>query len=179
MFRYTVRSNSRSRRMRLSVARDGSVTVSAPKHIALSVVEGFVARHAEWVLHKIEMFRRLPPRDPVARYGRREYLLNKEKARDLVLSRLAYFSPLLGVTYGRVAIRDQKTCWGSCSRTGNLNFNYKLLFLSPALRDYVIVHELAHRIELNHSRRFWEVVGGVFPEWHSLRRELREKKILR
>ena len=80
--------------------------------------------------------------------------------------------------YRRVSIKDQKTCWGSCSRKGNLNFNYKLLFLPEHLQDYVIVHELAHLVELSHSRRFWAVVAGVLPDWRVRRRELRGRRIL-
>ncbi len=93
-------------------------------------------------------------------------------------SRLVALAPALGVAYGRVAIRAQKSCWGSCSRAGNLNFNYKLQFLPPRLQDYVIVHELAHLREHNHSARFWAAVAGVLPNWRSLRRELRETKML-
>jgi predicted metal-dependent hydrolase len=79
----------------------------------------------------------------------------------------------MGITYGRVAIRDQKTRWGSCSRAGNLNFNWRLVLAPPAVLDYVVVHELAHRVELNHSARFWRVVARYCPAMNAHRTWLR------
>jgi len=151
-------------------------TFNAAKDV-VSNWERFVSRHAEWLLSRIANFARTPS-SPVSLYGRAEYLCHRESARSLVESRLAVFAPVLEVSYGRVSIRAQKTCWGSCSRSGNLNFNYKILFLPAHLQDYVIVHELAHLRELSHSARFWAVVGSVLPSWRSLRRELRGKGML-
>jgi len=181
---YTHRRSARARRMRLAVGRDGAVVLTTPMRTAERFGEGFVLRHARWVMAALARIRSLPPPDPVARYGRREYLLHREVARAFVLARLAVFAPLLGgpgvpgVSFARVAIRDQKTCWGSCSRKGNLNFNYKIVFLPPHLQDYVIVHELAHLRELNHSPRFWALVASVIPDWRAARRELRALRLL-
>ncbi len=81
----------------------------------------------------------------------KHYLLHKEMARAVVLERLHYFNQFYGLEWKRVAIRNQRRCWGSCTELGNLNFSYKILFLPPELRDYIIVHELCHLRELNHS----------------------------
>ena len=178
---YTLRKSSRARRMRLAVSRDGSVTLTVPARSAasLSFAESFVHRHAQWLLEKLAFFRGLPPLDPVARYGRREYLAHREAARALVMQKLGEFAPRVGgLSYERVSIRNQKTCWGSCSRKGNLNFNYKILFLPEHLRDYVIVHELSHLRELSHSPRFWALVGSVVPDYAARRRELRARRML-
>lgn len=94
----------------------------------------------------------------------RSYQLHKETARALISERLIHFNEFYQLTYHRVSIRDQKRCWGSCSSKGNLNFSYKLLFLPPCLRDYIIVHELAHLRVLNHSTTFWNVVGEILPD---------------
>ena len=80
----------------------------------------------------------------------------------------------MGVTYGRITIRNQRTRWGSCSSKGNLNFNCQLMLLSEELRDYVIIHELCHRIELNHSERFWAEVEKYCPEYRELRKKLKQ-----
>ena len=101
------------------------------------------------------------------------YKENKEKARKVILERLNYFSPLCEVEYKRLAIRDTKRNWGSCSSLGNLNFNYKLLFLPACLRDYVVVHELCHLKELNHSPKFWLEVEKVMPDYRFFRQHLR------
>jgi predicted metal-dependent hydrolase len=93
------------------------------------------------------------------------YLKHKEAARIVINERLAYFAPLCGVTYKRVSIRNQKRRWGSCSSLGNLNFSYRVAALPPELRDYVIVHELCHLRELNHSKAFWALVEEVLPDY--------------
>jgi hypothetical protein len=95
----------------------------------------------------------------------RSYELHKEAARTLLHDRLEHFNRYYGQIYNRVAIRDQRRCWGSCSSKGNLNFSYKLLFLPPCLRDYIVVHELCHLRVLNHSADFWMVVAEVMPDY--------------
>lgn len=164
--------------MRLAVGRDGAVVLTTPVRTSDHFVDGFVLRHARWVMAALARVRSLPPLDPVARYGRREYLLHREAARSFVLARIAALAPSLGVSFARVAIRNQKTCWGSCSRKGNLNFSYKILFLPAHLQDYVIIHELAHLRELNYSPLFWALVGSVMPDHATLRRELRSRRLL-
>jgi len=101
------------------------------------------------------------------------YTEHKESARSLIHSRLEHWAPLCGVSYKKVAIRNQKRSWGSCSSLGNLNFSYKLLFLPHCMRDYIIVHELCHLKELNHSERFWSEVELVMPEYRYYMKELR------
>jgi predicted metal-dependent hydrolase len=104
-------------------------------------------------------------------------MANKEAARALVTERVAHFMNYYGlhhtISVGRIAIRNQKSRWGSCSKKGNLNFNYKLVFLPPELRDYVIVHEICHLKEFNHGRGFWNLVGETVPQWREMRRRLR------
>ena len=82
-----------------------------------------------------------------------------------IRQRLSHYAPLIGVEFGRVAIRDQKSRWGSCSAKRNLNFNWKLIMAPPEVLDYVVIHELCHLIEFNHSRRFWSLVEKQMPEY--------------
>ena len=176
---YTLRASARARRVRLAVHRDGSVVLTTPARFSLSFAENFVRRHARWLAAKLAYFRGLPPVNPIARYGRREYMAHKEAARTLVEEKIAVLNARLGAApYARISIRDQKTCWGSCSRKGNLNFNYKIIFLPEHLQDYVMVHELAHLRELNHSPRFWALVASVVPDYAARRRELRALRML-
>ena len=99
--------------------------------------------------------------------------MHKEYARACIMRRLVHWHTIYGYTYGRVAIRNQSSRWGSCSRKGNLNFNYRIAFLSPELMDYVIVHELCHLKEFNHSQNFWDLVGQEIPEYKKIRNSLR------
>ena len=94
-------------------------------------------------------------------------------AREVLGARTGYYARKMGVTYGRISIREQKTRWGSCSSAGNLNFNRKLVLMPPELLDYVVVHELAHRKEMNHSPRFWAVVEKELPDYRDRREKLK------
>ncbi len=107
------------------------------------------------------------------------YTAHKERARVFIHERLEYFNTHYQLTYKRVAIKNQKSCWGSCSQNGNLNFNYKLVFLPPHLADYVIVHELCHLAHLNHSPAFWARVAEVCPDFSKHRNELRRTFVRR
>ena len=102
----------------------------------------------------------------------KHYNLHKEKARGLVHARLAYWNKFYGYTYGRVAIRDQRSRWGSCSTKKNLNFNYRLAFIPLELVDYVIVHELCHLEHFNHSESFWATVEKTLPDYKKRKAEL-------
>lgn len=105
------------------------------------------------------------------------YQKHKSEARSLVEEKLLKYNKFYNFKYNRVSIRDQKTRWGSCSKKGNLNFNYKLMFLPEDLADYIIVHELCHLKEFNHSSSFWKEVALVFPNYLKIRSDLRKTKI--
>lgn len=100
------------------------------------------------------------------------YLTHREKARAKVHERLTYWNTFYNFTYHRVAIRDQRTRWGSCSTKGNLNFNYRVLFLPTHLLDYVIVHELCHLKHFNHGKAFWAEMARTISDHESRRTEL-------
>ncbi len=96
----------------------------------------------------------------------------------LILDRLGYFNKSYGFIWNRVAIKNTKRRWGSCSKKGNLNFCYKLVFLPPSLADYIIVHELCHLGQFNHSPAFWDLVAQTLPNYKTLRNELKNAKLL-
>ncbi len=97
----------------------------------------------------------------------------RARARAVLEARAAAFAAALGVRYGRLTVRDQRTRWGSCSSTGNLNFNWRLILAPPAVLDYVVIHELAHRRELNHGPRFWALVAAHCPDYRAHQRWLK------
>jgi predicted metal-dependent hydrolase len=108
--------------------------------------------------------------------SRKLYLANREAARAIVSERVAHFNTHYKLPVGKIAIRNQKSRWGSCSRKGNLNFNYKLVFVDPELRDYVIVHEICHIKEFNHGPGFWALVGETVPNYREVRKRLKAVK---
>jgi predicted metal-dependent hydrolase len=109
--------------------------------------------------------------------SRKHYLQNKKVAREIIMESLDFFARLYGVKYKKVAIRNQKTKWGSCSKSGNLNFNYKIAFLPKDQRDYVVIHEICHLIEFNHSKRFWNEVGRTIPNYKEIRKKVKSNSL--
>lgn len=87
----------------------------------------------------------------------------KKQGRDIIVPRVQQYAALAQVTYGRVSITSATTRWGSCSATGNLNFSWRLFMAPPAIIDYVVAHEVAHRLVKNHSRHFWQTVSRLYP----------------
>jgi predicted metal-dependent hydrolase len=94
----------------------------------------------------------------------------KEQAAGLIQAKTEEMGRLIGVNYKRITIRDQKSRWGSCSQKGNLNFNWRLIMAPPPVLEYVIVHELCHLREMNHSAAFWKWVAGYSPNWKEQRK---------
>lgn len=170
---YTLRSSKRARSLRLSVASGGVFTVTAPKAMRQSRIEQFIQKKSDWVLDKIAYFRQFPRKVSI-KSKRRHFPEHKARALALVQERLEHFNQFYRLTGKKIAIRNQKSRWGSCSRKGNLNFNYKIALLPQRLADYIIVHELCHLRELNHSTKFWALVAQTLPNHRSLRRELRK-----
>jgi len=120
------------------------------------------------------------PAPPPARYFRRRARLprvseeSREQARALITARVGHWAAVLGVKYGRIAIKDHRTLWGSCSRKGNLNFNWRLAAAPPEALDYIVIHKLCHLREMNHSRAFWALVAAACPGYKQRRRWLRD-----
>lgn len=168
---YTLKLSKRARRLRLAVYCDGRLVVSAPRRLPFYQIEKFIHEKSSWILKKLADFASAPPtifsRDVVA-----EYHQYKEAARTLVEARLAYFNRFYNFEINRISIKKQKTRWGSCSRKGNLNFNYKIALLPNELSDYIIVHELCHLGQFNHSAKFWRLVAEIIPDYAFRRRIL-------
>ncbi len=113
------------------------------------------------------------PKKLLSHLSAKDYRENKKKAYELISGRISYFNQTGEYPVGQVSIKNQKTRWGSCSSKKNLSFNYKLLFLPPNLRDYIIIHELCHLKEMNHSKNFWSLVSQKVPNYKALRREIK------
>jgi predicted metal-dependent hydrolase len=111
------------------------------------------------------------------RHSRRRslYLKYKEQARELAHRKVEEYSKIYNLKYNKIAIRNQKTRWGSCSKSGNLNFSYKIALLPENLANYIIVHEVCHLGEFNHSKNFWDLVAQTTPDYAKLRKELNVK----
>lgn len=174
---YTLRRRRGSRSMRLAIYPDGAFVVTAPKWYPVYVIKRFLKEKADWIFEKLKDVDFKALADKKKAEGS-NYKKQKEPARIIIAERIKFFNQFYNFEYKRVSIKNQKTCWGSCSRKGNLNFNYKIINLPEELRDYIIVHELCHLRELNHSKRFWEIVANTVPDYKLLRNKLKHIKIL-
>ena len=167
---YSVRISSRAKYLRLTIYRDKGLIVTVPIIFDHQKIKEFVMTRTDWILKKLEYFK---TNHYVKEDRRKEYIQLKERARDLVKERLAKYNTIYNLPYKGISIKSQKTLWGSCSRHGNLNFNYKIIKLPEELADYIIVHELCHLQEFNHSKRFWNLVAKAIPNYKMLRKELK------
>ena len=157
--------------MALKVSEDGMVTVRIPYGVRPEEADRFVEAHVDWIRKRIAECRERAAARPA--YTDREREAGKRLAKELLLKKCRYFAERMGVSYGMVTVREQKTRWGSCSTKGNLNFNWKLVLMPPEVLDYVVVHELAHRLQMNHSAAFWAEVGKILPDYRERRQWLK------
>ena len=166
----------RSRRRTLCASvKDGVLTVRAPLFSSDADIARFLEKHRaaiDKLAKRAEQFER--EKAAVRKLSTSEIDALYEKARAVVPERVAHFAPLVGVTYGRITIRRQRSRWGSCSSKGNLGFNCLLMLTPPEVIDSVVVHELCHRKEMNHSRRFYAEVLRVFPDYRKADKWLKE-----
>lgn len=153
----------------LEMTPQGVLLVRAPMRLSKGAIDAFVASQQVWIEHQLAKRAEMPL--PLSKHEMD--VLRRQAAIELP-SRVVFFAQKLGVTYGRITIRTQKTRWGSCSGKGNLNFNSLLMLAPESVRDYVVVHELCHLKEMNHSRAFWQLVERVLPAYKKERQWLRE-----
>jgi len=176
MIQYSIKRNPRAKNLRVSVYADGTCVVSAHTLVPESVIKKFVADKSGWISEKLKQF--MPFRPLIrAKDIRANYIKHKESARALVLRDLPELNRAYGFTYHTISIRNQRSRWGSCSARGNLNFNYKILFLPPHLARYLMVHELCHLGECNHSQKFWDLVSRTIPNYQDVHKELQRYRI--
>lgn len=163
----------RSSRKTLAVQiRQGKVIVRAPLRATDKQIESFVQGHRAWI--ETHLAKQKKATENVRRLTQDEIRMLADKALEVIPKRVAYYAQLIGVTYGRITIRNQRSKWGSCSAKGNLNFNCLLMLAPPEVLDSVVVHELCHRKEMNHSERFYAEVLRVFPDYRKCDKWLKE-----
>lgn len=153
-----IRSDRRTLALQI---KNGELIVRAPLRTPQSVIDEFVASHTEWIE------KHMPERtEEVVPLSFEDIQKLADKALEYIPQRVSYYASLMGVQYGRITIRNQRTRWGSCSAKGNLNFNCLLMLTPPEVIDSVVVHELCHLKEMNHSKKFYALVLAVYPDYY-------------
>ena len=157
----------RARRKTLSIriTQEGNLEIRAPLGMPKGEIEAFLKEKAQWIeTHRAKVLAEYA-QGQEAPLGEEEILTLAEQMRQGLPEKLNRHAASMGVTFGRVTIRCQQTRWGSCSSRGNLNFNCLLMLAPEEVLDYVVVHELAHRKQMNHSALFWQEVARECPDY--------------
>lgn len=169
---YTLKVSKRAKRLRLSIHHDGSFIVTTPKNLHLNTIKQFIIKKSQWILDKLDYFSKFTNSFKI-KNTKSDFIKYKETAKKLVEEKISKFNKIYKFKFNKINIKNQKTRWGSCSKKGNLNFNYKIALLPEELAEYIVVHELCHLGEFNHSVKFWNLVAKTIPEYLKIRDELK------
>ena len=166
----------RSKRKTLSIyiRPEGNIEIRAPLKVSKAYIDSFVDSKSDWIYKTLACLAEKESKRKVIRISPNEEKEYFAKALTCFQNKCSYFAKKMGVEYQKIKVNKAKTRWGSCNSKGNINFTYRLIFAPEDLIDYVVIHELAHLKEMNHSNRFWEVVEEIIPDYKERRRRLNE-----
>lgn len=160
---YTIiRSNRKT--ISIQITREGQIVVRAPKRYPARDIDALVMSKQNWIRKHLEKVRSTAS-EPQEKISEADLKALAKKAKAVLPERIDYYAKIMGISYGQITIRAQKTRWGSCSSKGNLNFNCLLMLTPIEVIDSVIVHELCHRVHMNHSKAFYDLVHKYYPEY--------------
>ncbi len=169
---------SKRKTLAIEIRPDMRVVVRAPEKIPQNEIMKFVEEKQNWIKkHLVQMYFKA---EEIKKQKKEPALTNADieklcqKALSVIPDKVKYYAEIMGVTYGRITIRNQKTRWGSCSSKGNLNFNCLLMLMPDKVLDYVVVHELCHLKQMNHSKKFWMEVERYMPDYQNYKKWLNE-----
>jgi len=169
---YKIKYSSRARKIRIEIKKNGDVFLVVPKNIPVFIAKLFLFSKRQWIIKKQNEIKKKKIRK-IPELSQEDFLKYKDIAYQKILERVEYFSKKGNFDYGKISIKNNKTNWGSCSSKKNLNFNYRIIFLSKKEIDYIVVHELSHLKEMNHSKKFWKEVEKYCPDYKKIRKELK------
>lgn len=166
---YQIKKSKRAKRIRISLSNEG-IVVTIPYYFSEKKIKKFLEEKEDWIESKIKSFNSGKKRLKVSQ---KDYLEKKEEVKELILKRISFLDSKNDFSFEKVFIKNQSSRWGSCSVKKNLNFNYRMIYLPENIFDYVIVHELCHLKEMNHSKNFWKLVSQYCPNYYELKKELK------
>ncbi len=165
---YTVKKSKKARNIRLSVYKDNEIRVTVPYRYNIDNIDQLLLNKSDWILKSISENSKNFIIEEAA-----EFSVLKNEYLKYITGRVIYLNSFYNFNYQKITLRKSKTRWGSCSINGNLNFNYKIYYLPQKFSDYIIIHELCHLKEFNHSSNFWALVKGRIPEYKEIKKELK------
>lgn len=168
---YTIRKNRFARQLRLMIHANGRIAVSAPRFVTQKLIKNFIIKKQDWILNTLAKCR--PGNPEKFSNGKKDYNRNKKIALQTAKEKIITYGEIYQLQPKKIFIRNQSTRWGSCSSKGNLSLNFRLIYLPEPLLDYLVVHELCHLQEMNHSKRFWTLVAKTIPDFKKRKAALR------
>lgn len=179
--KYRLTRHPRAKRIRVTVHNGGEVTVTTPRRGRFRhamIARSFLYQKADWLLRNIDYFRRFSPyRVAIPKKNSRFKEETRERAYRLIERRIEYYNDFYRLRYNNIYVKDHRRQWGSCSEKRNLNFNLRIALLPRRLADYIIVHEMCHLREFNHSKRFWNLIARTLPDYEKRRQELKAYRL--
>lgn len=175
-FSYTIRKSKKSKIVRISINNRGVVTVTQPYFLPKYFAKKFVEQKKDWIISKLKKILNEKKKNDlhIPRRHRLAYLKDKEKTRELVKSAIEKYNKVYNFEYKQIRIKNTKSRWGSCSEGKNLNFSYRLVYMPAYMAEYIVVHELCHLQEMNHSKRFWKLVEVTIPDYKKIEKQLKK-----
>jgi len=174
---YTIKKSKRAKIIRITIRHNGEVILTVPRQASIRLAKKFLEEKKNWILKKIEFLNKHKNPEFV-NLPKDDYKKKKKAARRLAVDRIKHFNKFYNFKFNKITVRNQRTRWGSCSSHGNLNFNYKIIYLPDHIADYIIVHELCHLEQHNHSKNFWAMVAKTIPDYKKIKKELRFKSLI-
>ncbi len=165
---YKIVYSSRAKKVRLSIFKDNTLNIIIPKFLKRTDITKLILEKQDWILSTIK-----ENKDNILIEDVENLDKIKSRIKVFLEDRIDYYNSFYNFEFFRISIRRSKTRWGSCSAKKNLNFNYKIFYLPQSLADYIIVHEICHLKEFNHSKSFWKLVGDILPDYKVLKKELK------
>lgn len=166
---------SRRKTVALQIAEDGHLIVRAPLRCSSKEITAFIEKSEKWIqTHTAKVLQRNRELEKLKPFSEQDIRDMADKALEVIPERVKYYAEKLGVTYGRITIRNQRTKWGSCTSKGNLNFNCLLMAAPSEVLDSVVVHELCHRLHMNHSKEFYASIYRIFPDYDKWNKWLKD-----
>lgn len=179
-FPYKIIKKPRVKNLNLKILKNREVQIIIPQsrlyNISQRKVEKILKDKFNFIISALKRYEKLAQKYPdLFDFTESHYRQHRKQSQELIKSKVDYYCRQHNFQYNRISIRNQSTRWGSCSSKGNLNFSYKIIFLLPEEQDYIIVHELCHLREQNHSRDFWNLVEEILPEYKNIHKSIKDK----
>ncbi|MEM1312676.1 MAG: SprT family zinc-dependent metalloprotease [Patescibacteria group bacterium] len=169
---------SKRKTLCLQITREGEFIVRAPRRASKSFIYNFIAKKQDWIVKTLAKIIKRVQNSPKLTFSEEQIKEYKKTARALLQDRLSHWSIIMKLNYTSFRLSSAKTRWGSCSCKDVISLNWRLVLIDMNIIDYVVIHELAHVRQKNHSAKFWIIVEKYCPNYKDLRRELKEKQLL-